>query len=207
MPAEFGTGAWSLPSLLLALAAGYLIGAIPVGVVLARVFGLGDLRKIGSGNIGATNVLRTGNRRAAALTLVLDALKGAVAVLIFSPDLAAQAAAIGAMLGHCLSFWVGFRGGKGVATFLGIMLALAPLAGLAICATWLAGAALSRISSVGALAATAAAPLWLLLFGGREAVAMAILLAAWVWLRHAQNIARLLKGTEPRIGAGRQRPD
>ncbi|HLS18578.1 MAG TPA: glycerol-3-phosphate 1-O-acyltransferase PlsY [Paracoccaceae bacterium] len=207
MPAELASGDWSADGLALALVTGYLIGAIPVGVILARIFGLGDLRRIGSGNIGATNVLRTGNRRAAALTLVLDALKGAVAVLIFSPDLAAQAAAIGAMLGHCLSFWVGFRGGKGVATFLGIMLALAPLAGLAICATWLAGAALSRISSVGALAATAAAPLWLLLFGGREAVAMAILLAAWVWLRHAQNIARLLKGTEPRIGAGRQRPD
>src|SRR5690625_1578612 len=207
MPAELASGDWSAGGLALALIVGYLIGAIPVGVILARIFGLGDLRRIGSGNIGATNVLRTGNRRAAALTLVLDALKGAVPVLMFSPDPAAQAAAIGAMLGHCLSFWVGFRGGKGVATFLGIMLALAPLAGLAICATWLAGAALTRISSVGALAATAAAPLWLFLSGNNEAVAVAILLGAWVWLRHAQNIVRLLKGTEPRIGAGRKQPD
>lgn len=207
VPSELASGDWSAGGVAVALAVGYLIGATPVGVLLARIFGLGDLRQVGSGNIGATNVLRTGNRRAAALTLVLDALKGAVPVLMFSPDLVAQAAAIGAMLGHCLSFWVGFRGGKGVATFLGIMLALAPLAGLAICATWLAGAALSRISSVGALAATAAAPLWLLLSGSNEAVAVAILLAGWVWLRHAQNIARLLKGTEPRIGAGKQRPD
>lgn len=207
IPPELASGDWSAGGLALALITGYLIGAIPVGVILARVFGLGDLRKIGSGNIGATNVLRTGSRRAAALTLVLDALKGAAPVLIFAPGPAAQAAAIGAMLGHCLSFWVGFRGGKGVATFLGIMLALAPLAGVAICATWLAGAGLSRISSVGALAATAAAPFWLLLSGGNEAVAVVILLAAWVWLRHAQNIARLLKGTEPRIGGGKQRSD
>lgn len=207
MPAEFGAGAWSLPSLLLALAAGYLIGAIPAGVVLARVFGLGDLRKIGSGNIGATNVLRTGNKGAAALTLVLDALKGAVAVLIFSALPMAQAAAIGAMLGHCLSFWVGFRGGKGVATFLGIMLALAPIAGLLICASWLAGAALSRISSVGALVATLSAPLWLLLLGRGELFVTTILLSAWVWLRHSQNISRLLNGTEPRIGSSRQRSD
>lgn len=207
VPAELISGDWSAGGVILALVVGYLIGAIPVGVLLARIFSLGDLRRIGSGNIGATNVLRTGNKRAAALTLLLDALKGAAAVLIFSSEITAQAAAIGAIIGHCLSFWMGFRGGKGVATFLGIMLAFAPAAGAAICASWLIGAALSRISSVGALVATASAPFWLLAFGASEAFAVALLLAIWVWLRHAQNIRRLLQGTEPRIGAGRERPD
>ena len=145
----------ALPWLATAFAAGYFAGTIPFGLLLARALSLGDLRKVGSGNIGATNVLRTGNRVAAALTLVLDALKGAVPALLFLSwgDLAAQCAALGAFIGHCVPVWLRFRGGKGVATFLGIALALAPLAGAATCLTWLAAAFAMRISSVGALAA------------------------------------------------------
>lgn len=196
----------ALPWLLTALACGYLAGSIPMGVLISRVFGLGDLRRIGSGNIGATNVLRTGNRAAAALTLVLDALKGAIPVLAFLSwgDLAAQAAGLGAFLGHCFPVWLRFRGGKGVATFLGIVLALHPFSGVATCATWLAAAAVSRTSSVGALVACASAPLWLMLFQRWEAVLLAALLAALVWARHSDNIRRLVAGTEPRIGSNKR---
>ena len=193
----------SLPWLAQAFAVGYLVGSIPMGVVLARIFRLGDLRKIGSGNIGATNVLRTGNKLAAGLTLLLDMLKGLIPVLVFLSqwgDLAAQAAGIGAVLGHCLPVWLRFRGGKGVATFLGVILGLYWVAGLLVCATWLAAAAVSRISSVGALAAALSAPIWLHLLERPEAVLTAAGLAAWVWLRHHANIRRLLKGEEPRIG-------
>ena len=208
MPVELATGDWTLGALAMAFGTGYLIGSIPVGILLARLFGLGDLRKIGSGNIGATNVLRTGSKRAAALTLVLDAAKGAVSVLLFSSsDIAAQAAAVGAVLGHCLTFWLRFRGGKGVATFLGVVLALQPLAGAAVCATWLAAAFASKISSVAALAAAATAPFWLLAFGRGEAMAVIAGLAAWIWLRHHENLQRLVSGTEPRIGAGGHRTD
>jgi glycerol-3-phosphate acyltransferase PlsY len=192
----------ALPWLIGALAAGYLSGSIPFGVLVARLFGLGDLRKLGSGNIGATNVLRTGNKLAAAATLLLDAAKGAVPVWIFLGwgDLAAQAAGLGAFLGHCFPVWLAFRGGKGVATWLGVMLAIHPLTGAALCLTWLAGAAVSRISSVGALAAAASGPLWLILFDRWEAVLLGIILGALVWLRHHANIRRLLRGEEPRIG-------
>lgn len=208
MPGELTSGDWSVGFLAIAFAVGYLVGSIPVGVLLARAFGLGDLRKIGSGNIGATNVLRTGSKRAAALTLLFDAAKGAVPVLIFAGwDIAAQAAAVGAVLGHCLNPWLRFRGGKGVATFLGVMLALQPVAGAAVCATWLAAAWASRISSVAALAATASAPLWLWAVGRGEAVLVVAGLAAWVWLRHRDNLGRLARGTEPRIGAGGHRKD
>jgi glycerol-3-phosphate acyltransferase PlsY len=208
MPGEWATGDWSLGALAFAFGVGYLVGSIPVGVLLARAFGLGDLRKIGSGNIGATNVLRTGSKRAAALTLLFDVAKGAVPVLIFSAsDIAAQAAGVGAVLGHCLTFWLGFRGGKGVATSLGVVLALQPLAGAAVCATWLAVAFLSKISSVAALAAAASAPFWLLALGRGEAVAVVTGLAVWVWLRHWENLRRLASGTEPRIGAGGHRKD
>jgi len=196
----------ALPWLAAAFGTGYLLGSIPFGLLLARLFGLGDLRRIGSGNIGATNVLRTGNRAAAALTLGLDAGKGALPVLWFLGwgDLAAQAAALGAILGHCFPVWLGFRGGKGVATFLGILLALYWPAGLGALATWAAAAGLSRISSVGALAASASAPLWLIGFGRWEAVLAALVLTGLVWLRHGANIARLIRGTEPRIGGGRR---
>ena len=193
----------SWPWLLRALAIGYLIGSIPMGMIVARVFGLGNLRKIGSGNIGATNVLRTGNKLAAALTLVVDMAKGWVAVALFlylDGDLAAQSAGIGAVLGHCLPVWLWFRGGKGVATFLGVILGFYFFAGLLTCATWLVGAALTRISSAAAILSALSAPLWLILLGRPEAVLAAAALAGWVILRHHANIRRLAAGTEPRIG-------
>ncbi|MGG7644828.1 glycerol-3-phosphate 1-O-acyltransferase PlsY [Rhodovulum sp. YNF3179] len=184
----------------------YLLGSVPFGVVIARLFGLGDLRKIGSGNIGATNVLRTGNKPAAALTLLLDAGKGAIAVLVARAligDDAAQVAGFAAFLGHIFPVYLGFRGGKGVATFLGTLLALHFPAGLASCATWLVVAGLFRISSLSALAAAALAPVWLALLSRPDAVAFGVALAALVFLRHHENIRRLLKGAEPRIGAGK----
>jgi acyl phosphate:glycerol-3-phosphate acyltransferase len=193
------------PALLLLVAAGaYLLGSVPFGLVIARALGLGDLRAIGSGNIGATNVLRTGHRGAALATLLLDAGKGGIAVLAARFALgedAAQVAALFSFLGHLFPVWLGFRGGKGVATFLGTLLALAWPAGLLACATWVAVAALTRISSLSALVATAATPLWLLLLGRSEAVALSLVLAALVFVRHAENIARLRNGTETRIGA------
>lgn len=192
----------ALPWLALALAAGYAVGSVPVGILIAKLFGLPDPRSIGSGNIGATNMLRAGNRWAALATLLLDGAKGALPVLWFLSwgDLAAQAAGLGALLGHCFPVWLGFRGGKGVATALGVVLGLHWPAGLLVCATWLAAAGATRISSAGALAATAAAPLWLALLDRWEAVLAACLAAALVWLRHLGNIRRLLAGTEPRIG-------
>lgn len=191
--------------LLLALVAvlAYLLGSVPFGLVITRAMGLGDLRKIGSGNIGATNVLRTGNKPAALATLLLDAGKGGIAVLlaraIVGPD-AAQVAALFSFLGHLYPVWLGFKGGKGVATFLGTLLALAWPAGLAACATWAVTAAISRISSLSALVAAALAPVWLLIFGYPQMAALAALLAALVFWRHSANIARLRAGTEPRIG-------
>ena len=187
------------PALLLLTAAlGYLLGSVPFGVVMARLFGLGDLRRIGSGNIGATNVLRTGNKPAAFLTLVLDAAKGAVAVLLARLALgedAAQVAGIAAFAGHCYSILMRFNGGKGVATFLGTLLALAWPVGLSACAIWLAAAFAFGISSLAAL-----------LLGRTDAILFALLLAALIVLRHAPNIARLLNGTEPRIGASKVPP-
>lgn len=193
--------AW--PELLEAFAAGYLIGSIPFGLVLAAVFRLGDLRSIGSGNIGATNVLRTGNKLAAALTLLLDMAKGALPVawiLASEGDLAAQCAAVGAVLGHCLPIWLRFRGGKGVATVLGVWFGLSALVGAAIALSWLAGAALTRRSSAAALIATASAPIWFWVVDGPRAVLVAIGLAVFVWFRHRENIMRLISGTEPKIG-------
>lgn len=193
--------AW--PYLLAAWAIGYLIGSVPFGLIVTRAFGLGDVRSIGSGNIGATNVLRTGNKWAAALTLNLDMAKGALPVLVFLGlwgDLAAQMAGLGAFLGHCFPVWLRFAGGKGVATFLGIVLALWWPVGLMTLATWVVAAVLTRISSVGALAAAALAPVWLITQGRWEAVLVTSVLAALVWLFHRGNIARLIAGTEPRIG-------
>lgn len=181
----------------------YLLGSIPFGVVITRVLGLGDLRAIGSGNIGATNVLRTGNKGAAAATLLLDAAKGGVAVLIaraLTAEDGAQLAALASFLGHLFPVWLGFRGGKGVATHLGTLLALAWPAGLLACATWLAVAALARISSLAALVAVAAAPVWAWATGYGQGAALLVGLAALVWWRHRANIARLRAGTEPRIG-------
>ncbi|WP_323020113.1 glycerol-3-phosphate 1-O-acyltransferase PlsY [Pararhodobacter sp.] len=181
----------------------YLLGSIPFGVVITRAMGLGDVRKIGSGNIGATNVLRTGNKGAAAATLLLDAGKGGVAVLIaraIAGADAAQLAALASFLGHLFPVWLGFKGGKGVATFLGTMLALAWPVGLACCATWAAAFALLRISSASALIATASAAVWLWVLGPQTMIVLALLLAALVWFRHAANIQRLMAGTEPRVG-------
>ena len=181
----------------------YLLGSIPFGLVITRGLGLGDLRAIGSGNIGATNVLRTGNKGAAAATLVLDAGKGAVAVMLarhFAGETAAMVAGFAAFLGHLFPVWLRFKGGKGVATYLGIMLALAWPVGLAACGTWLATALVLRYSSLAALVATAAVPFWLALLGPSAAIPLAIALAALVWLRHRTNIARLRSGSEPKIG-------
>jgi acyl phosphate:glycerol-3-phosphate acyltransferase len=199
-PMDWGV---SGPYLLTALMIGYLLGAIPFGLLLTRLAGLGDIRKIGSGNIGATNVLRTGNRLLAALTLLLDGGKGAAAVLIaqnFGPDVTVSAAA-GAFFGHLYPVWLRFRGGKGVATFLGIALALDPLAGALACASWLLVAAIFRISSAAALAATALSPLFFWGLGQDQLMQLSLLLAVMVWLKHYENIHRLLAGTEPRIGA------
>ncbi len=182
---------------------GYLLGSVPFGLVLSRVFGLGDLRQIGSGNIGATNVLRTGNKLAAALTLLLDGAKGAAAVLItrsFAGEDAVQLAALAAMLGHCFPIWLRFKGGKGVATFLGVWLALAWPVGVACCLSWLFMVAMSRISSIGALGAAAFSSVWAALLGSGSALILAFALTALVFWRHRENLARVRAGTEPKIG-------
>ncbi|MBL3569208.1 acyl-phosphate glycerol 3-phosphate acyltransferase [Rhodovulum sulfidophilum] len=191
--------------LLLALfgVGGYLLGAVPFGLVMARLFGLGDLRKIGSGNIGATNVLRTGNKLAAFLTLVLDAGKGGIAVLIaraLAGEDAAQIAGGAAFLGHLFPVYLGFKGGKGVATFLGTILALAWPVGIAACATWAAVAAALRYSSLSALAAAALTPVWAIVLNRAEVVLLTAVLAVLIFIRHHANIRRLLAGTEPKIG-------
>jgi glycerol-3-phosphate acyltransferase PlsY len=190
-------------ALLLVALAGYLVGSIPFGVLVARVMGLGDLRKIGSGNIGATNVLRTGNKAAALATLLLDGGKGALAVLlaraIYAED-AAQMAGFTAFLGHLFPVWLGFRGGKGVATFLGTLLALAWPVGVAACLTWLAVAVVSRISSLSALVAAAASPVLAVMLEREETVVLTGVLMLFVLWRHRANIERLRRGTEPRIG-------
>lgn len=189
---------------LVALALPYLLGSIPFGLLLTRAAGLGDIRSIGSGNIGATNVLRTGNKALAAATLVLDGLKGAVAIwlvraLVGPDDLVAGVAVV---LGHLFPVWLGFEGGKGVATGLGVYLAAMPVVGLLCCAIWLGAARLTRISSLGALAAFGFAPLLAIPFGGWEGVVLALLVGMLVSWRHEANIKRLMAGTEPRIGQG-----
>ncbi|OUS22757.1 glycerol-3-phosphate acyltransferase [Rhodobacterales bacterium 59_46_T64] len=193
----------SIAALGLWAAFGYLLGAIPFGMVLARVMGLGNLRDIGSGNIGATNVLRTGSKKAAAATLILDGGKGAVAVLLaraLAGEDAAQIAGLMAFIGHCFPVWLGFKGGKGVATFLGLLLALFWPAGLAACATWLVTAVVTRISSLSALVAAVLAPIWMGLLGAPQGVALVMALAALILWRHSANIARLRSGEEPKIG-------
>ncbi|PCD76082.1 glycerol-3-phosphate 1-O-acyltransferase PlsY [Pseudothioclava arenosa] len=181
----------------------YLLGAVPFGLVITRMLGLGDLRQIGSGNIGATNVLRTGNKPAALATLLLDSGKGAIAVLLareFAGEHAAIIAGGAAFIGHLYPIWLGFKGGKGVATFLGTMIALAWPLGLAACAVWLATAVVTRISSLSALVSAAATvPLaWVL--GHPELMLLSAILAALIFWRHRSNIARIARGTEPKIG-------
>ena len=183
---------------------GYLLGSVPFGIVIAKLFGLGDLRQIGSGNIGATNVLRTGNKFAAFLTLVLDIGKGAIAVgityLLTDAAYAMLAAGFWAVMGHNFPIWLKFKGGKGVATTLGVLTATAWPVGLAAIGTWLATAAIFRYSSLAALIALAAAPVYSIYLDTPQHAIMAGLLAALAWVRHHENIRRLLKGEESKIG-------
>ena len=193
---------FSWPYLAAAFLGGYLLGSIPFGIVLTRLAGVGDIRKIGSGNIGATNVLRTGNKGLALATLLLDGGKGALAVIIariWGPDTTVLAGA-GALIGHMAPVWLKFRGGKGVATALGMLLALAWPVGLAACGTWLATAAALRYSSLAALVALAASPAFAWWFADPQITELAGFTAILVWLRHWQNIARLAQGQEPKIG-------
>jgi glycerol-3-phosphate acyltransferase PlsY len=183
---------------------GYLLGSIPFGLLFSRAAGAGDVRKIGSGNIGATNVLRTGKRWAALATLICDGGKGALAVLLarqFHGDMAALLAGFGAFLGHVFPVWLRFHGGKGVATFFGVLLGLAWPVGLMALATWLAVAAVFRISSLSALAAAALAPIYMMFFGRPPYAMLALLLAILIFATHRENIRRLVAGREPRIGA------
>ncbi len=180
----------------------YLLGSIPFGLILTQAAGLGDLRAVGSGNIGATNVLRTGHKPLAAATLFLDGFKGSLAVMIawHAGRDAAYAAGLAVCLGHLFPVWLGFKGGKGVATGLGVLLASAFPVGLAACATWLLAAALLRLSSAAALCAFTAGPLVALILGHDRLAGLAVLIAALVFWKHSANIARLRAGTEPRIG-------
>jgi glycerol-3-phosphate acyltransferase PlsY len=186
----------------LALIGGYLIGSIPFGLLLTKAAGLGDIRAIGSGNIGATNVLRTGRKGLAAATLLLDGLKGAAAVLLArwllgDQDLVAGTAVV---LGHTLPVWLGFKGGKGVATGLGVYLAAMWPVGIACCVIWLVAAKVTKMSSASALIAVAAAPLLALVFSDTEHALLALLVGVLIFWRHEGNIRRLIAGTEPRIG-------
>ncbi|KAA5804824.1 glycerol-3-phosphate 1-O-acyltransferase PlsY [Alkalicaulis satelles] len=192
--------------LLLALAGGYLFGSIPFGLLLTRLAGLGDIRSIGSGNIGATNVLRTGRKDLALATLVLDSGKAGLACLAFTFLHSTEAGLIAggaAFFGHCFPVWLKFKGGKGVATFLGVLLAAAWPVGVLTCLTWLGMALLMRISSLSALVAAAAAPALALAFGRHDVALLALLLTLPLYWRHRENITRLLSGTEPRIGAAK----
>jgi acyl phosphate:glycerol-3-phosphate acyltransferase len=187
-----------------ALAFGYLLGSIPFGLLLTRLAGYGDVREIGSGNIGATNVLRTGNKTLAAATLLLDALKGTAAVLLaawLAGRNAALAAGLSAFLGHAFPVWLRFKGGKGVATYIGVLLGIAWPVALAFIGIWVAMAAIFRISSLSALAASLATPLILLALGARLEAILFAALSLLLWFTHRANIGRLLAGTEPKIGA------
>ncbi|MET0179304.1 MAG: glycerol-3-phosphate 1-O-acyltransferase PlsY [Novosphingobium sp.] len=186
-----------------ALALGYLLGSVPFGLLLTRFGGAGDVRSVGSGNIGATNVLRTGHKGLAAATLLLDMAKGLAAVLIawrFWPEYAGMAA-LGAFVGHCFPVWLGFRGGKGVATMLGVALGLAWPVGLAYAVVWLGLLGLTRYSSVAGMSAAVAAPLAAAALGRTELVAVLAALALLVVLKHRENLARLRAGTEPKVGS------
>lgn len=194
----------SLATLIMFAICGYLIGSIPFGILISRAMGLGNLRDIGSGNIGATNVLRTGSKPAAAATLILDGAKGAIAALLaraMAGEEAAQLAGLMAIIGHCYPVWLNFKGGKGVATVLGLLLALSFPVGLACCATWLAMAALKRISSLAALTAVVSSTAWMILLGYPEGITLSIILMLFVYYRHLDNVARMKAGTEPKIGA------
>jgi len=202
-------GEFLSPYTIAALVLGYLLGSIPFGLVLTRAAGLGDVRDIGSGNIGATNVLRTGNKGIAALTLLLDLLKGTAAVLIGHAIgalggvaiLASLVAGLAAFIGHTYPVWLGFKGGKGVATYIGILLGLNWPGALAFCSVWLLVAILSRYSSLSAIIAAVVTPIWLLTVGDYATAILAALLSVLLIFKHRANIHRLVAGEEPRIGA------
>ncbi len=202
-------GEFLSPYTIAALVLGYLLGSIPFGLVLTRAAGLGDVRDIGSGNIGATNVLRTGNKGIAALTLLLDLLKGTAAVLIGHAIgalggvaiLASLVAGFAAFIGHTYPVWLGFKGGKGVATYIGILLGLNWPGALAFCSVWLLVAILSRYSSLSAIIAAVVTPIWLLTVGDYATALLAALLSVLLIFKHRANIHRLVAGEEPRIGA------
>lgn len=192
-----------------ALVIGYLLGSIPFGLLLTRAAGLGDVRAIGSGNIGATNVLRTGNKGLAAATLILDAVKGTLAVIAAErfgalhgvAILASLLGGLGAFLGHLFPVWLGFKGGKGVATYIGVLIGVAWQSALVFCGIWLAVALVTRYSSLSALLASLIAPPALELMGERPAALLALVMTALLLWKHRANISRLMKGEEPRIGA------
>ncbi len=193
---------FSMP-IIYALIGGYLLGSIPFGLLIARASGQGDIRKIGSGNIGATNVLRTGRKDIAFITLLLDAGKAGVAALLFNHFFGSPIglfAGAAALIGHCFPVWLKFKGGKGVATFFGGLLATAWPIGLIAGAIWLACAFITRISSLSALAAAGSAPLIALMMGYVNIAMMAAVMAVIIYIRHAENIGRILQGTESRIG-------
>ena len=189
--------------LLVWILTGYLLGSIPFGLVVARLFGLGDLRQIGSGNIGATNVLRTGSKLGAALTLIADAGKAGVTILLartMAGEDAAQLAGFAAFFGHCYPIWLKFRGGKGVSTFFGLLFALTWPIGLISGATWLLIAGIFRYSSFAAIAAATLTPLFMIIFSQQGLVALSIGLMILILWRHKENISRLLKSQETKIG-------
>ena len=217
-------GGLSPVAIAVVVALGYLLGSIPFGLIATRLGGAGDIRKVGSGNIGATNVLRTGRRDLAAITLLGDGGKGAVAVLLVrffigklvagadphsaAALLAAALAGGSAFVGHIFPVWLGFKGGKGVATFFGVLLSVAWPVGVLAGATWIAVAVLLRISSLGALTAAALAPLYALaLHSGHPVIALGVFMAVLIYIRHHENLGRLLKGQEPRIGAKKAAPE
>ncbi len=189
--------------IIIGLLGGYALGSIPFGLVFTKMAGLGDIRKTGSGNIGATNVLRTGRKDLAFLTLLCDSGKGAFAVILLGliSPWAAIGAALGSVLGHLYPIWLGFKGGKGVATTLGVLLALIPMAGILACATWLVTAFIFRTSSLSALVAVAAAPLFAGLLYNNIYGIVTVIIAALVWVKHKDNIRRIMNGTEPKIGS------
>ena len=202
--ADFWTWQLTPQTALAGLVIGYLLGSIPFGLLLTRMAGLGDVRNIGSGNIGATNVLRTGNKGLAAATLLLDAFKGTAAVLItahFFGEDAGVLAGFAAFIGHIFPVWIGFKGGKGVATYLGILLGLAPLMALIFAIVWLAIAFTTRYSSLSALVATLVIPVVLWILGADKIAAVMALMTVISWYKHRANIARLTAGTEGKIGA------
>lgn len=213
MPDPLGDFSYTWPFLAAAII-GYLIGSIPFGLVLTRLAGLGDVRQIGSGNIGATNVLRTGNKLLALATLLLDGGKGAVVVILANMYMTQDYAVLaggGAFLGHLFPIWLKFKGGKGVATFLGVMLAISWPTGIAVALTWLVIAIVFRMSSLAALVAAALSPLYLyylsqtpfgesVFYGDLQRIELSVFMAVLIFIRHHENIRRLLKGTEPKIG-------